>query len=85
MSLEALDDTLILWLDMHTKVWLEVFNLNVLKIGRNNVAGKFVLQEEYFSVLCLEFSIPLLNPILIEMSGHPGLCITSVIEPQLHT
>ena len=85
VSLEASDDTLILWLDMCSKVWLEVFDSNFLKIGRNNVTRKVVLQEEYFLVLCLEFSIPLLNPILIEISGHPGLRITSVIKPQLCT
>jgi hypothetical protein len=85
VSLEALDDTLILWLDMCSKVWLEVFNLKVPKIGRNNVARKVILQEKYFLVLCLEFLIPLLDPILIEMGSCPGFCVTLVIEPQLHT
>ena len=85
VSHEPLDDTLVLWLDMCSKVWLEVFSLNVLKIGRNNVARKVILQEKYFSVLCLEFLIPLLNLILIEMGGHPGFCIVLVVEPQLCT
>ena len=85
VSLEAADDALVFWLDMRSKVRLKVFDMDVSKVGRNDMTRKVILQEKYFSVLFLEFSIPLLNPILIEMGGHPRLCIISLIEPQLHT
>ena len=51
MSFEALNNPLVLWLDMRSKVGLEVFNLDVLEVGRNNVARKVILKEKYFSFL----------------------------------
>jgi hypothetical protein len=33
MGFEASDDTLVLWLDMCSEVWLEVFDSDVLKVG----------------------------------------------------
>lgn len=85
VGLEALDDALVLWLDMHGKIWLEVFNLIVLKIGRNNVAGKVVLKEKYLLILGTKLTIPQLNPVLVELSSHPSLCIMLVVESQLGT
>jgi hypothetical protein len=85
MGFEASDDTLVLWLDMHSGVWLEVFNSDVLKVGRNNMARKVILKEEYFLIIFLKFVIPLLNPVLVELSSHPSLHVISVVKPQLHT
>jgi hypothetical protein len=79
MGFEALDDALVLWLDMCGEVWLEVFNLDVLKVGRNNMARKVILKEEYFSILLSKFTV------LIELSSHPSLRIILVVKPQLHT
>ena len=75
VSLKASDDALVFWLDMCGEIQIKFFDMDVLKVGRNNMTRKVILQEMYFSILFLEFSIPLLNPILIEMGGHPGLCI----------
>lgn len=85
MGFEASDDALVLWLDMRGEVWLEVFNSDVLKVGRNNMARKVILKEEYFLILFSKFAIPLLNPVLIELSSHPSLRVISVVKPQLRT
>jgi hypothetical protein len=37
VGFEASDDALIIWLDMHCEIWLEIFNTNVPKIVWNNV------------------------------------------------
>ncbi len=37
MSLEALNNALVFWLDMCSEVGFEVFNSDALEIGRNNV------------------------------------------------
>jgi hypothetical protein len=80
---DARDDALVIWLDMGSKIWLEVLNSNALKIWRDNMAREVVLQEKYFPVCFLQFLVPLLDPILIQLRGHPHLCIVPVIKSQL--
>jgi hypothetical protein len=85
VGFEASDDALVFWLDVHGEVWLEVFNLDVLKVSRNDMAGEVILKEKYFSLLFSKFVIPPLDPLLVELGSHPSLCIISVVEPQLGT
>jgi len=79
VSFEASDYTLVFGLNMCGEVWLEVFNSDVLKVIRNDMAGEVVLKKKNFVLLFLKISIPLLDPVLIEVSSHPCLCIVSVI------
>ena len=85
VGFEASDDALVFWLDMCSKVWLEVFNLNVLEAIGNNMARKVILKEQYLPFFFLELVIPLLNPVLIDLGSHPSLHIISVVKPQLST
>jgi hypothetical protein len=85
VGFEASDNALVLQLDMCSKVWFEVFNSDVLNVGRDNVAGKVILKQKYFSILGRKFTIPLLNPVLVELSSHPSLRIMLVIKSQLGT
>ena len=85
MSFEASDYALVFGLNMCGEVWLEVFNSNVLKVVGNNMAREVVLEKKNFALCFLKFSIPLLNPVLVEVSSHPCLRIVSVIKPKLGT
>jgi hypothetical protein len=83
MSFEALDYALVVGLNMCSEIWHKVLNSNILKAVGNNVARKVVLKKKDFASLCLQFLIPLLNPILIEKGHHPCLWIAFVIKPKL--
>lgn len=80
VGFETSNNSLVLRLDVGSEIGFEVLNLDALEVGRNDMARKVILNEKYLSSLCLKFMIPLLNPVLIEMGCHPGLCITSVIK-----
>ena len=45
MSLKALDNPLIIWLDMCVKIWLKVLNFNALEVRGNNMARKVILKK----------------------------------------
>jgi hypothetical protein len=79
VGFETLDDALIVGLDMCCEVWLKVFNSNTSETIRNDMPGEVVSKEKYLSVPCMDVPIPLKNPILIELSSHPCLCVISVI------
>ena len=85
VGFEASDDVLVFWLDMCSKVWLKVFDSNVLEAMGNNMARKIILKEQYLSFLFLELMILLLNPVLIDLGSHPSLGIISVVKLQLNT
>ena len=80
MSLKAPDDALVIRLDMGSEIWLEVLNSNALKIWRDDMAREVVLQEKYLSVCFLQFPVPLLKPVLIQLRSHPGFCVVLVTE-----
>jgi hypothetical protein len=81
VSLETPNNTLVFGLDMCSKVWFKVFNSNILKVGRDDMARKVILEEKYFSFFFTKFLISTLKPFLIELDSHPGFCIISVIKP----
>jgi hypothetical protein len=83
VGLEASDDALVFRLDMSSKVGLKVLNPDALKIWWDNVAREIVLKKKDFPLLSLHFLIPPLNPVLIQVCSHPGLCVASIIKPQL--
>ena len=85
VSFEATDYALIFGLDMCGEIWFKILNSNVLKVIRNDMARKVVLKKEDLSSLSLKISIPFLDPVLIQVSGHPCLCIVSVKKTQLLT
>jgi hypothetical protein len=85
VGLETSDNALIIGLDMCCEVWLEVVNSNTSETIRNDMPREVVLKEKYLLVPCMDVPILLKNPILIELSSHPCLCIISVIQSQLST
>jgi hypothetical protein len=50
---EALDDALVIWLDVCSEVWLEGYNLDVSEVGRNDMTRKVILKENFFGFLLL--------------------------------
>jgi hypothetical protein len=84
VGFEASNDALIFWLDVRSKVRLEIFNLDIFEVSRNDVARKVVL-EKYLSLLFSELIVPFPDPGLIDLSRHPSCCIISVVKPQLST
>ena len=85
VSFEASDYALVFGLNMCSEVRLEVLDSNILKVVRNDMAGEVVLEKKNFALHFLKLSVPLLQPVLIEVSRHPCLRIGSVIKPQLGT
>lgn len=83
VSLEAPDYALILWLNMSSEVGLKVLNADVLEVRWDNVAGEVILKEQDLSPNCMELTVSLLNPLLIELCRHPCLCVVAVIESKL--
>lgn len=55
VSFEAADYPLVIWLDMGCEIWLKIYDSDVLKVPRNNVAREVVLKQENFVPLCLKF------------------------------
>ncbi len=45
MSLEALDNPLVIWLDVCGEIWLEVLNFNTLEVRENDMAREVVLKK----------------------------------------
>jgi hypothetical protein len=45
MTFEASDYALVKWLNMGGKIWLEVFNSDILEIRGNNMAREIVLEK----------------------------------------
>src|SRR6266704_2603220 len=43
------DNTLVIWVNMYSQVWLKNFNSNVLKTFRDNMAQKVILKEKNLS------------------------------------
>ena len=80
MTLETADYALVKWLNMCSKICLEVSNLDILEIGGNDMAREIVLEKQNLPILCLEFQIPLPYPFLIQLSSHPCLHIAPVIK-----
>ena len=46
MTLEASDYALVKWLNMCSKIWLKVFNPDILEIRRNNMTREIVLEKQ---------------------------------------
>lgn len=67
VSFEASDYTLIFGLDMCREVGFEVFDTDVLKVVRNNVAREVVLKKKDLSSPPMKISIPFTDPLLIEL------------------
>ena len=85
MSFEASDYALVVGLNMCSEIGLEILDTDILKAIRNDMTREVVLKEEDFTSLFSKFSIPLQQPVLIEVSGHPCLCIVLVIKSKLGT
>ncbi len=75
------DNTFVIWVNIHSQVWLKNFNSNVLKTFRDNMAQKVILKEKNLSFLCLKFTVPLKNLFLVEVGSHPCFCVISIIKP----
>lgn len=80
VSLEALDDALVIWLDVGSEIRCKILDSNAFKIWRDNMAREVVLQEKYLPVCLQQFLIPFLKPVLIQLRGHPGFCVVMVIK-----
>ena len=80
MSFKASNYALVIRLNMCCKICLKVFDSDVLEIGGNNMTREIVLEKQNFPFLHLKFPIPLLNPVLIQLSSHPHICIALVIK-----
>ena len=85
MSFETADYPLVFRLDVCSEIWLEILNLDVLKVVGRNMSRKVVLKQENSASFRLKVTIPSLDPVLIKVSRHPGLCVVPVIKPELFT
>jgi len=85
VGFEATNYALVFGLDMRGEVGLKVLDPDILKVVGNDMAREIILKEKNLPSLCLKFSVLLLNPILIEVSGHPCFCVVSIIKPKLST
>jgi hypothetical protein len=45
VSLETSDNSLVIWLNMCSEAWLEVFDRDCFEVRGNNMAGEVVLKE----------------------------------------
>jgi hypothetical protein len=85
VGFEAVNYALVFGLYVCSEIWLEALHSDILKVVRNNVARKIILQKKNLVSLFLKFAILLLDPLLIEVSGHPRFCIVLIIKPKLST
>ena len=85
MGFKASYYPLIIWLNMGCEIGLEVLDVDVLKAIGNNMSQEIVLKEDDLASIGLKLLVPLLDPVLIELHGHPHLCIVLIVEPELGT
>ena len=66
MNLEALNDALILWLNMCCQIWFEIHNLNLLQIIWDDVTAEIILEKEDIVLFPIQFCIPLMELVLVD-------------------
>ena len=85
VGFEAVNYALIFGLYVCGEIWLKVFNSDVLKVIRDNMTREVILKKKNLAFFFLKFMIPLLDPLLIQVSSHPCFCIVLIIKPKLCT
>ena len=85
MGFKASYYPLIIWLNMGCEIGPEVLDADVLKAIGNDMSREIVLKEDDLASIGLKLLVPLLDPVLIELRGHPRLRIVSIVEPELGT
>ena len=65
MTFEAMDDSLIIGLNMSSEIWLEEDHDYVLQIIRNNVTRAVVLQENDSTTFRSKLAVPIFDPFTI--------------------